>query len=285
MPRPKPKRRRRKSSSARAPVMMCPTDTVGPRIPRLFLEFERNSPITAHMEWLHHLELSCENQGCYAAGCATGSKKLARASSSFAHAHGAKTLVNGMNMFLTYHIPHYYSVSSDEEWRKALAALRSFHAFCVHRRYVNDDSVLMLALHRLRSFRIHTIPHRIQKLIEDRYWDRLDDGVGQEHGPNTPKTTAVNSAEVGYEACLGGEMAVTLVQILPNGWVVRGDNQFGEEMSVCISLPSDLASIGMLGMSLSSVPLGLRRGLWRPIPRDGESTVPIVYPPDDVFFY
>lgn len=286
IPTTKPKRRRRrKPSSARPPITMCPTDTVGPRIPRLFLEFERNSPITAHMEWLHHLELSCENQGCYAAGCATGSKKLGRASSSFAHAHGAKTLVNGMNMFLTYHIPHYYSVSSDEEWRMALAALRSFYAFCVRRRYVKDDSVLMLALHRLRSFRIYTIPDRIQKLIKDKYWDRIENSARQRQAPSSLNDNASNCSDLGFEALVGGEMAVTLVQILENGWVLRGDNQLGEEKNVFVSLPSDLASCGMLGMSLSSVPLALRRGLWRPISSESDYTSPVVYPPDDVFFY
>lgn len=279
------RRRRRKVRSSRAPVMICPTDSLGPRIPRLFLEFEQNSPIAAHMEWLHHLELSCENQGCYAAGCATGSKKHGRPSSSFARAHGAKTLTNGMTMFLTYHIPRYYRVSSDDDWRKALAALRSFHAFCVRRRYVKDDSVLMLALHRLRGFRIHTIPARIQKLVEDRYWDSIENVSGSEREESLVDQSATNTEEERYDSYLGGELAVTLQQVLQNGWVLSGENNLGDEMNVFVSLPADLAGFGMLGMSLSCMALGLRNGIWRPMPGDGESATAIVYPPDDVFFY
>lgn len=282
-PAPK-RRRRRKSRPAKAPVMICPTDSPGPRIPRLFLEFERDSPIAAHLEWLHHLELSCENQGCYAPGCATGFRKHGRPSSSFARAHGAKTLVNGMNLFLTYHIPRYYRVSSDEEWRKALAALRSFHAFCVRRRYIKDDPVLMLAFHRLRSFRIHTIPNRIQKLIEDKYWDAIEDVCASDRESSAAEDP-IKPQKQRYESYLGGEMAVTLQQVLQNGWILSGENHLGDEMTAFVSLPADLAGFGVLGMSLSGMTLGLRNGIWRPVPGDGDSASVIVYPPDDVFFY
>lgn len=283
---PEPTRhRRRKSRSSKAPVMICPDDGEGPRIPKLFLEFEENSPISAHMEWLHHLELSCEKQGCYVSGCATGSKKRGRRSSSFARAHGAKTLINGMNMFLTYHIPRYYRVSSDEDWRKALAALRSFHAFCVRRRYVKEDAVLMLALHRLRGFRIHTIPVRIQKLIEDKYWDSIEDVSGSEPEESPGDQSDKKTEEKRYASYVGGEMAVTLDEVLQNGWVLRGEDHLGEETTAFVSLPADLAGFGMKGMSVSCMALGLRNGIWRPIRGEGDLATATVYPPDDVFFY
>eukprot|EP00177_Eucheuma_denticulatum_P007167 GFKZ01013028.1.p1 GENE.GFKZ01013028.1~~GFKZ01013028.1.p1 ORF type:complete len:293 (+),score=37.61 GFKZ01013028.1:326-1204(+) len=274
-------RRRRKTREPRADVVQCPKDDIGPRIPTLLKEFGKHSPVTEHMEWLHNLELSCENQGCCVTGCAAGSPRRGR-SIEFAKAHGAKTLMNGMNMFITYHIPRFYGIRSDDEWRRALAALRSFHMFCVRRRYVRDDAGLMRALHRLKGFPMHTIPSSIKELVEDRYWDGVEkrrrvqalaEGVAQ-HGVDEDK----------YDVIIRDETAVVVEEIDDGGWVLvsEGENDLADK--AYLQLPAEVAVLGVKGMSISCVMFGLKGGVWRPFSGDGGGIEPIVYPPDEAFY-
>lgn len=275
-----PNTRRKRKSRSRTKIV-CHDDTVGPRIPTLFLEFAASSPIAMHMDWLHNLELSCEKQRCFAATCKSRTDQH-RKSSDFAWAHGAKTLVNGINMFLTYHIPRYYTVASDEEWRSALAALRSFHDYCVRRRYVKDDPGLKLALHRLNKFQIVTILARLQDLIEQKWWDSVEDASGSEHEGARIRAEGGDHGTV-YEAFVGSDVPLCVEQILQDGWLISEDSY--ENSKALLSLPPDVAALAVKGMSFSCMSLGLRNEVWRPVQTEGgPSTAAITaYPPDDVF--
>lgn len=276
-------RRRRKMRGAKPVVELCPKDHVSPRIPSLFREFAKSSPITEHMHWLRYLQLSCENQGCCVAGCATGSRCQGR-NLAFARAHGAKTLMNGMNMFITYHIPRYYGVSSDDEWREALAALRSFHAFCVRRRYVQDDSTLMRALHRLKGFRIHTIPKMMQCLMEEKYWDMVEHVSGDREGVDKEGMEKNENDAEAYEEFISDGTTVVVEQIEEDGWVLMMESSAESDEKVFLSLPVEVALLGMKGMSISCVRFAMRKGIWRPIPIEDEGVKLIVYPPDEAFY-
>lgn len=211
---------------------------------------------------------------------------------AFARAHGAKTLMNGMNMFITYHIPRYYGVSSDDEWREALAALRSFHAFCVKRRYVKDDPTLMRAFHRLKGFRIHTIPKMMQCLMEEKYWDMVEqvsEQVGEQVNADGEEVDreGVGGSEgraEAYEAFISDDTTVVVEQIEEDGWILMTESGAESDEKVFLSLPMEVAMLGMKGMSISCVRFAMRKGVWRPIPIEDEGVKLIVYPPDEAFY-
>lgn len=274
-------RRRRKTREPRVDVVQCPKDDVGPRIPTLLKEFGKHSPVTEHMEWLHNLQLSCQNQGCCVTGCVAGSPRRGK-SIEFAKAHGAKTLMNGMNMFITYHIPRFYGVRSDDEWRRALAALRSFHMFCARRRYVRDDAGLMRALHRLKGFPMHTIPTRIKELVDEGYWDGIE--KSRKDQSQTESVDQDGQDEEKYDAIIWDETAVVVDEIDQGGWILvsEGDSELNDK--AYLQLPADVAALGVKGMSISCVMFGLKGGLWRPFAGDGGGIQPIVYPPDEAFY-
>lgn len=276
-----PSKHGRKRKSRSRPKVICQDDSTGPRIPILFLQFAESSPISAHLDWLHHLELSCEKQGCLAGSCSSREVGQSK-SSTFAWAHGAKTLVNGINMFLTYHIPRYYTISSDEEWRAALAALRSFHDFCVRRRYVKDDAAMKLALHRLNKFQIATILSNLQSLIEQKWWDSLEDASGSEREGGRLQAGGEDDDRE-YEAFVGSDVPLCVVEVMREGWLMAEDSF--ENAKALLPLPVDAAALGVKGMSFSCLSLGLRNEVWRPAQGEGdpESAAIIAYPPDDVF--
>lgn len=276
-------RRRRKARATRTVVELCPKDNVGPRISSLFREFADYSPITEHMHWLRYLQLSCKNQGCCVTGCATGSRDHGK-NSAFARAHGAKTLMNGINMFITYHIPRYYGISSDDEWREALAALRSFHAFCVRKRYAKDDATLMRALHRLKGFPIHTIPKMIKYLIQQKYWDSAERMSGGKEVIDTQGMETKEDVDDTYEAYINDDTAVVVEEVEDNGWVLRREGNAELDGEVFLSLPLEVAVLGMKGMSIACVRFAMRERVWRPIPVEDVGVNLIVYPPDEAFY-
>lgn len=183
-------------------------------------------------------------------------------------------------MFLTYHIPRYDGVASDEEWRSALAALRSFHDFCVRRRYVKDDAALKLGLHRLNKFHSSTILSRLQELIEQKWWESLEDASGSELEGGRFLTEGEDGGR-GFEAYVGADVPLCVEEVLQEGWLVAED--CGDSAKALLSLPVEVAALGVKGMSLSRLSLGLRNEIWRPVQNEGETGSIIVYPPDDVF--
>lgn len=262
--------KKKRSSSA---VIICPDDKAGPRISAVLEEFARTCYVPSHMDWLYHLEASCAQQGCYVSDC--------RGRGNFSEVHGAKTLVNSITMFLSYYVPSHFLISSDDEWRELLVALRTFHMFCVRRQYVREDEVLMSALYKLRRFNLCDIPQRITKLCEEKYWDSLET-AREEDGP-------ADKDEDGYQCYFGGEDINLIVdQVMPNGWVVACDDDLDNlspgENQVFLQLPSETSKLGMKGMSLSCLQLGLRNGVWRPVEQEGEY-IASAYPPDELFYY
>lgn len=230
------------------------------------------------MEWLRHLEASCVQQGCYAAQCDM--------SFSFSHTHGAKSLVNAIMMFLAYYVPRHLKITSDDEWREILAAIRTFHLFCVQRGYVNEDSVLMSSLYKLRCFKICEIPKRLTHLCQQKYWDSLEFTESRNESDGSSSTqNKIALDEEEYERYFGDEIAVNVVDVVSNGWVICSDTAPSGscDRSVFLRLPPDTAKLGMKGMTLSCLLLGLRNGVWRPIKLDG-SCVTNACPPDDLFY-
>lgn len=230
------------------------------------------------MEWLRHLETSCAQQGCYAAQCDM--------SFSFSRTHGAKSLVNAIMMFLAYYVPRHLKITSDDEWREILAAVRTFHLFCVQRGYVNEDSVLMSSLYRLRCFKICEIPKRLTRLCQQKYWDSLEFTESRNESDGSSSTqNKIAQDEREYERYFGDEIAVNVVDVVSNGWVISSDTAPNGscDQSVFLHLPPDTAKLGMKGMTLSCLLLGLRNGVWRPIKQDG-SCVTNACPPDDLFY-
>lgn len=131
---------------------------------------------------------------------------------------------------------------------------------------------------------MQTIPVRTQKLVEDRYWDPIED-VGGSEREETPRTRVrPGLRRSGTIRILEERWQSPCSRYCKNGWVMSGENLLGDEMSVFVSLPAELAGFGMLGMSLSCMALGLRNGIWRPMPGDRESSTAIVCPPADEFF-
>lgn len=248
---------------------ICPGDQTGPRVSSLLEEFSSSCSVSNHMNWLYHLRTSCAQQGCYLTNC--------NASGDFSHTHGAKSLVNAMTMFLSYYVPRHLTITSDDEWRELLAALRTFHMFCVRKQYVKEDVVLMSVLYKLRRFKLCQIPQRITQLFEEKYWDSLE---------NRKEGIESNiSDEDGYERYFGDETALNVEEIMADGWVINADgNSRKEEDQIFLYLPGDAASLGMKGMSLSCLQLGLRNGIWRPIEQDG-TCIANAYPPDELFYY
>lgn len=258
---------------------ICPGDQTGPRIHSLLQEFSRGCTIGIHMKWLLQLEECCAREGCYVTHCASRG--------AFSLSHGAKTLVNYITMFLTYHVPRSFALTSDDEWRELLVALRTFHVFCVRQRYISEDSVLMAALYKLRRFNICEIPQRITKLGRERFWDSLE-------MTTTTVLSLVDDDDEDdisneYERYLGDEMPIVVEQVKPDGWQLRSeefndDDNPIQDSSVFLRLPPDAAKLGMKGMSLSGLLLGLRGSVWRPVEHDG-IFVMNTYPPDELFYY
>lgn len=281
-------------------AFFCPADQSGPRILTLLHEFEGVAIVESHNKWIRLLHTACERQRCHVAECSPGDY--------FSQTHGAKTLANSITMFLTYYVPRKVALRSDDEWREVLAALRTFHDFCVRRSYVREDPVLMTALHRLRRFRICSIPKRLEALADEKYWDAIeraqtgrgsklvvdsgDVGTGSTavDGEGSSRTggvggDVVQEDEESYEMFIGDEEPLSVDEILSDGWVIYSeDSDGGERCKAFLHLPEDLAKLGMQGMSLSCMKLALRNGVWRPIRSDG-TFVAHAYPPDDVFYY
>lgn len=162
-----------KKKKRQPPVaLLCPSDQTGPRISAVLDEFSRTCCVQSHMDWLHHLEASCAQQGCYVSDCR---------GRNFSEIHGAKSLINSFTMFLSYYVPRHFLIASDDEWRELLVALRTFHMFCVRRQYVREDDVLMSALYKLRRFNLCDIPSRITKLCKNKYWDSLETSVDEDN--------------------------------------------------------------------------------------------------------
>lgn len=290
-PNPRNHRKKKPLTAPRGRVEYCPADRTGPRIPALLREFAENNPITEHLEWLHSLELSCESQGCCASRCATGSWQSS-AGTLFARSHGAKTLVNGINVFITFVLPRFHGIRSEDEWRRALAAMRSFHAFCVRRQYVKSDIALMRAFHRLKEFHIAAVPKKIIELVQKKYWDDLE-GDYEEEDIELEKARKEQLKSVGvvevedsdYDAFISQDYAAVVVaDVHLNGWSFVGEGEAtGMEHKPFLALPSEISRLGMKGMSIDGVRFARRREVWRPIEGD-DGLVPIVYPPDDVFY-
>lgn len=152
----------------------CPSDRNGPRIHQLLSEFSSRTHVQGHLKWLQHLEASCAQHGCSVAHC-TGR------GSSFSVTHGAKSLIDSITMFLSYYVPNKLCIDSDDQWRQLLVALRTFHMFCVRRRFVKEDEVLMNALYTLRKFNLCHVPVKIDKLCREKWWDVLESRDGHGH--------------------------------------------------------------------------------------------------------
>lgn len=255
----------------------CKADKAGPRIPTLLREFERSSPVSTHLRWIEHLKRACESQGCYIAEC------VGLTDVSFWQTHGAKTLVNGIMVLLTFHVPRWVKLKSDNEWRELLAAIRTFHSFCVRRGYVKYDSVLITALYRLRQLGMYSIPQRLQELTRERYWDTLEEEQATKRGSETTEGDSAVLVTGGYDMYIGEEMRVNVDEVLTGGWVMTGEDEEEREKAF-LTLPDDVARLGMRGMSLSCLLLARRNGVWRPVVQEEEFRL-LAYAPDDVFYY
>lgn len=236
---PRRHRRRRKKAVSTIVAIICPEDRTGPRIPTLLREFGQTCTVSSHINWMYYLEAACEKQGCYVADCATGI--------NFSQTHGAKSLVNYIIMFLTYYVPRKFQLKSDDEWREMLAALRTFHNFCVRKRYVKEDAVLMTALHKLRRFCICTIPQRIDELGKENFWNKMennrrerregdDDNEIEKVATNSnaqlpvsggESSVAEKSTNVGQESEQGGDSKEAV--IVGGGGVENGSTEVYDE--------------------------------------------------------
>lgn len=258
---------------------ICRADREGPRIPTILREFEEDCKVPTHLDWISYLEKACEKLGCYISDCNPGAH--------FATTHGAKSLLNSIVIFLAYYVPRKFILSSDDEWREILAAIRSFHSFCVRRKYAKEDAVLMTALHKLRRFHICGMPEEIERLVKCRYWDQFEERMENELTDVEDNDECTNNQ---YESYVGDLSPLVVEQVLSGGWILRPeeyDDETGEAMtkSIFLQLPASVSTMGMQGTTLTCMTLALRNRVWRPILCGENVKVGFAFPPDDVFYY
>ena len=104
-----------------------------------------------------------------------------------------------------------------------------------------------------------------------------------------------------YATTVSDELPLEIAKVRKDGWVFRkpyapGYDFDDEQMywdslklrsrplpELFVRLPEDVAKLGKVSASISCMTLGLRRGVWRPLPFDDhcDAVAANVYPPTD----
>lgn len=273
-------------------IPICPGDTRSPRIHRVMIEYASICPGRQLPMWLCHMLRYCKRHLCESKDC-TFSEGLRNGmeddSNQFFWVHGIKTLLEFVPMFLSYYVPYKFVLKNGDDWSNLLRTIRSFYMFCVIRKYLKEDIQVMNDLYLLDRFKIVGIPSAVTRLCKEKYWTGLENTGKETDSPPSSKRQKTKRSDVksedklvednlekeqttvtmteledeieDFEDICGKRSTITIVEhATDEGWVLRIN-----ERDIFLHLPADVALMGMPGMDITSLVLGKRNGIWRPV--------------------
>ena len=277
-------------ASSQKPPARCTGDSEGPTAKHVIDQFIAENPPGPENGATALLELMCASWGRGWTVCTICSSHPLRACDRFLELHGATTAIDHLVCFVTDFVPQKTDASSMEAAKVACA----FVEFCIAKGYyeipaaddeVEDDEeeskTVLEELQELMGFDDDALGDALNRLAAEKFWDALevgdDRGAGKKHKIDEEGGEEEGddiSEDFDYEDYLESEMNLFIKEVRPNGWLLYdmtgGYDEFtGEgddaDAEAFVPLPPDLAAMGRKGANFSSMLLGLRNGVWRPL--------------------
>lgn len=237
-------------------------------------EFTNSCASDTHIKYIHHLRIWCEGRCVDDDLCS---------SKGHARSQVITKVFESLPFILAHHIHDVVKLTKDTEWQDLLAALRSFHMFCVIRLYVPENRKLMGGLYDLETFTVCELSSKLNHLVAYKYWNKIEGDSLRRNAAQSPAETeaqvSVQVDEEMYEEHLKFcYTPIEVEEVRPNGWVLNVSEagffyRQTEVKSVFLQLPQSVSSMGLLGMRLPCFSLGFRNGFWRPISDDTSSCI------------
>lgn len=241
--------------------------------------------------------------------------------SAYCSTHGAEEIRGNISHFLGYFLPRKCCTPSQSEMKRICAALRALVKHCAAKGYLDaaETKPLLKEISVSSNFQAEAIADGLNRLARSKYWDQFEQDDDEDvelcrvdvcqykeededpEDPDVWERCRERKRARCYATTVSDELPLEIAKVRKDGWVFRkpyapGYDFDDEQMywdslklrsrplpELFVRLPEDVAKLGKVSASISCMTLGLRRGVWRPLPFDDhcDAVAANVYPPTD----